>query len=58
MKMLVELRKKSPKSIETDYGKELVNKISTGFLNKIYIKRYSRFTSKSAVLDGRFDRTR
>ena len=37
--------KRSPNLIETDRGKQFVNKIFTDLLNKNKIKIYSRYTS-------------
>ena len=48
--------KRSPDLVETDHGKEIVNKIFTDLLNKNNIKRYSRYTSV-AVFAERFNRT-
>ena len=42
--------KRKPKLIETDDGKEFANKIFESFLKSQNIKRYSRYTSKGAVL--------
>ena len=49
--------KRKPKLIETDDGKEFVNKIFNGYLKQNDIKRYSRFTDKGAVFAERFNRT-
>ena len=43
--------------IETDDGKEVVNKIFSDFLQKNNIKRYSRYTSLGAVFAERFNRS-
>ena len=47
--------KRKPNSIETDRGKEFLNKIFTNLLNSI--KRYSRYTSVGAVFGERFNCT-
>ena len=49
--------KRKPKLIETDDGKEFVNKIFNDYLKQNDIKRYSRFTDKGAVFAERFNRT-
>ena len=49
--------KRSPNLIETDHGRELYNNIFQDFLNKNYIKLYSRNTSLGAVFAERFNRT-
>ena len=49
--------KRSPKLIETDDGKETVNKTLCDFLDENKIKRYNRYTSKGAVFAERFNRT-
>ena len=46
-----------PNLLETDDGKEYVNKIFNEFLNDHNIKRYSRYTDKGAVFAERFNRT-
>ena len=46
-----------PNLLETDDGKEYVNKIFNEFLNNIKIKRYSRYTDKGAVFAEQFNRT-
>ena len=54
---IIKTSKRKPKLLETDDGKEYVNKIFNDFLNKNNIKRYSRYTDKGAVLAERFNRT-
>ena len=49
--------KRKPNLIETDDGKEFVNKIFNEFLKVNNIKRYSRYTSKGAVFAERFNKT-
>ena len=49
--------KREPNLIESDDGKEFVNKIFTDLFNKNYIKRYSRYTSLRTVCAERFNRT-
>ena len=48
---------RKPNLLETDDGKEYVNKIFNEFLNNNNIKRYSRYTDKGAVFAERFIRT-
>ena len=48
---------RSPNLLETDDGKEYVNKLFNEFLNKYNIKRYSRNTALGAVFAERFNRT-
>ena len=48
---------RKPNLLETDDGKEYVNKIFNEFLNNNNIKRYSRYTDKGAVFAERFNRT-
>ena len=48
---------RKPNVLETDDGKEYVNKIFNEFLNNNNIKRYSRYTDKGAVFAERFNRT-
>ena len=45
----VKSSKRKPNLLETDDGKEYVNKIFNEFLNNNKIKRYSRYTDKGAV---------
>ena len=49
--------RRKPNLLETDDGKEYVNKIFNEFLNNHNIKRYSRYTDKGAVFAERFNRT-
>ena len=49
--------RRKPNLLETDDGKEYVNKIFSEFLNNHNIKRSSRNTALGAVFAGRFDRT-
>ena len=46
-----------PNLLETDDGKEYVNKFFNEFLNNNKIKRYSRYTDKGAVFAERFNKT-
>ena len=48
---------RKPNLLETDDGKEYVNKNFYEFLNKHNIKRYSRYTDERAVFSERFKRT-
>ena len=48
---------RKPNLIETDDGKEFVNKTFNDFLKLNDIKRYSRYTNKGAVFAERFNRT-
>ena len=54
---IINKSKRKPKLIETDDGKEFVNKIFNEYLKQNDIKRYSRFTDKGAVFAERFNRT-
>ena len=54
---IVKSSKRKPNLLETDDGKEYVNKIFNEFLNNNKIKRYSRYTDKGAVFAERFNRT-
>ena len=54
---IIRTSNRKPNLLETDDGKEYVNKIFNEFLNKIKIERYSHFTNKGAVLSERFNRT-
>ena len=54
---IITTSKRKPKLIETDDGKEFAKKIFESYLNSQNIKRYSRYTSKGAVLAERFNRT-
>ena len=48
---------RKPNLLETDDGKEYVNKIFNEFLNNNNIKTYSRYTDKGAVFAERFNKT-
>ena len=54
---IIKTSKRKPNLLETDDGKEYVNKIFNEFLNYNKIKRYSRYTDKGAVFAERFNRT-
>ena len=54
---IIKTFRRKPNLLETDHGKEYVNKISNDFLSNHYIKRYSRNTSPGAVFGERFNRT-
>ena len=54
---IIKTSKRKPNLLETDDGKEYVNKIFNEFLINNNIKRYSRFTDKGAVFAERFNRT-
>ena len=54
---IVKSSKRKPNLLETDDGKEYVNKISDDFLNKHNIKRYSRNTQVGAKFAEKFNRT-
>ena len=54
---IIKTSKRKPNLLETDDGKEYVNKTFNEFLNNNNIKRYSRFTDKGAVFAERFNRT-
>ena len=54
---IIKTSRRKPNLLETDDGKEYVNKIFNEFLNNHNIKRYSRYTDKGAVFSGRFNRT-
>ena len=54
---IVKSSKRKPNLLETDDGKEYVNKIFNEFLNNMKIKRYSRYTDKGAVFAERFNKT-
>ena len=53
----VKSSKRKPNLLETDDGKEYVNKIFNEFLNKHNIKKYSRNITLGAVFAERFSRT-
>ena len=48
---------RKPNLLETDDGKEYVNKIFNEILNNNNIKSYSRYTDKGAVFAERFNKT-
>ena len=54
---IIKTSRRKPNLLETDDGKEYVNKIFNEFLNNNNIKRYSRYTDKGAVFAERFNRT-
>ena len=54
---IIKISKRKPNLLETNDGKEYVNKIFNDFLNNNKIKRYSRYTNKGAVFAERFNRT-
>ena len=54
---IIKRSRRKPYLLETDDGKEYVNKIFNEFLNNNNIKRYSRYTDKGAVFAERFNRT-
>ena len=54
---IIKTSRRKPNLLETDDGKEYVNKIFSDFLDTNNIKRYSRYTDKGAVFAERFNRT-
>ena len=54
---IIKSSNRKPNLLETDDGKEYVNKIFNEFLNNNKIKRYSRYTDKGAVFAERFNET-
>ena len=54
---IIETSKREPNLLETDDGKEYVNKLFDKFLNNNNIKSYSRYTDKGVVFAERFNRT-
>ena len=54
---VIKTSRRKPNLLETDDGKEYVNKIFSEFLNNPNIKRYSRKTALGAVFAERFNRT-
>ena len=54
---IIKTSRRKPNVLETDDGKEYVNKIFNEFLNNNKIKRYSRYTDKGAVFAERFNKT-
>ena len=54
---IIKTSRRKSNLLETDDGKEFVNKIFNEFLNNNKIKRYSRYTDKGAVFAERFNKT-
>ena len=54
---IIKSSNRKPNLLETDDGKEYINKIFNEFLNNNKIKRYSRYTDKGAVFAERFNKT-
>ena len=54
---IIKSSNRKPSLLETDDGKEYVNKKFFEFLNNINIKRYSRYTDNGAAIAERFNRT-
>ena len=54
---IIETSRRKPNLLETDDGKEYVNKIFSEVLNNHNIKRYSRNTALGAIFAERFNRT-
>ena len=54
---IIKSSNRKPNLLETDDGKEYVNKIFNEFLNNNKIKRLSRYTDKGAVFAERFNKT-
>ena len=54
---IIKSSNRNPNLLETDAGKEYINKIFNDFLNNNNIKRYSRYNDKGAVFAERFSRT-
>ena len=54
---IITTSRRKPNLLETDDGKEYLNKTFTEFLNNHNIKKYSRYTDKGAVFAERFNRT-
>ena len=54
---IINISRRKPNLLETDDGKEYVNKNFNEFLNNHNIKRYSRNTALGAVFPKRFNRT-
>ena len=54
---IIKSSNRKPNLLETDDGKEYVNKTFNEFLNNNKIKRYSRYTDKGAVFAERFNKT-
>ena len=54
---IIKSSNRKPNLLETDDGREYVNKIFNEFLNNNKNKRYSRYTDKGAVFAERFNKT-
>ena len=54
---IIKSANRNPNLLETDDGKEYINKILNELLINHNIKRFSRYTDKRAVIAGRFNRT-
>ena len=54
---IIKTSRRKPNLLETDDGKEFVNKLFGEFLNNHNIKRYSRNTALGSVFSERFNRT-
>ena len=54
---IIKTSRRKPNLLETNDGKEYVNKIFSEFLNNHNIKRYSRITALGAVFAEKFTRT-
>ena len=54
---IIKTSRRKPNLLETDDGKEYVDKIFNEFLNNHNIKRYSRNTAPGAVFAERFIKT-
>ena len=52
---IIKTSRRKPNLLETDDGKEYVNKIFNEFLNTNMIKSYSRYTDEGAVFAERFN---
>ena len=54
---IIKSSNRKPNLLETDDGKEYINKIFNEFININKIKRYSRYTDEGAVFAERFNKT-
>ena len=54
---IIDSSKRKPNLVETDGGKEFVNRVFNDFLKLKGIVRYSRYSDKGAVFAERFNRT-
>ena len=54
---IIKTSNRKPNLVESDDGKEFVNKIFNEFLKLNDIKRYSRYTNRGAVFAKRFNKT-